>query len=175
MRKLIGNETGSTTSFILYIMLIIFVLLPLSAVLMEKYIINNKAESIKDSIDITNLAVYTAIVADQAGEANIVIDEDRLASVFRNLLSKNLRLNSDLTPKENSIADGIVVIKTLNVHTSGFPVTCPNGTTITKPTVCTEVAVPIKPSVYSKTVLDMLGVPYLNLNLHVDSEIPINN
>lgn len=175
MKSFISSEKGAISSYLLYIMLIVFVLLPLSAVIMEKYIVNVKASSIKDSIDISNIATYTAIVSEHAGEANIVIDNSKALHVFEELLKKNLRLNDDLSPQEGSIAEGTVVIESINIYLSGFPVTCPDGTVLYGPTVCTSTRIPIRPSLYRETILNALGVEYVNLNLHVNSEIPVNN
>lgn len=175
MKKFFCSEKGAISSFLLYIMLIVFVLLPLSAVIMEKYIVSVKASSIKDSIDISNIATYTAIVSEQAGKANIVVDNTKILLIFEDLLKKNLRLNDDLSPKDGSIAEGVVVIESINIYLSGFPVTCPDGTVIYSPAVCTKTRVPIRPSLYRETILNALGEEFIYLNLHVDSEIPVNN
>lgn len=175
MKKSLLSEKGAISSYILFIMLIVFVLLPLSAVIMEKYIIYAKASSIKDSIDITNIAAYTAIVADQAGETNIFIDFNKAKKIYTDLLKKNLRLNDDLSPQDGSIAEGVVVIESFNIYLSDFPVTCPGGTVIYGPCVCTRTRVPIRPSLYRETILNALGVEFVYLNLHVDSIIPVNN
>lgn len=156
-------------------MLIVFIILPLSAVIMEKYIVSVKASSIKDSIDISNIATYTAIVSDDASKMDIVLEDEKTLEIFKGLLVKNLRLNNDLSPKDGSIAEGIVVIESINIYLSGFPVTCPDGTVIYSPTVCTYTVVPICPSLYRETILNALGVEFIYLNLHVNSAIPINN
>lgn len=175
MKKFFYSEKGAISSYLLYIMLIVFILLPLSAVIMEKRVVSVKASSIKDSIDISNIATYTAIISDQAGKANIVIDNAKSLQVFEELLKKNLRLNDDLSPKDGSIAEGAVVVESINIYLSGFPVTCPNGKVIYGPTVCTNTKVPIRPSLYRETILNALGEEFIYLNLHVDSAIPVNN
>ena len=155
--------------------LIIFIILPIFAVVVEKQIINNKAQLIKDALDLTNISTYNAINTPSLGKGQVALDDDAVLELYQRLLAKNLNLNDDLSPKENSIAEDTVIIDSLVIYTSGFLRICPEGTTIKRPAVHSCVIVPVKPSLFRKIILDSLGKQLVELKVHVDSDIPVNN
>ena len=62
------------------------------------------------------------------------------------MLAKNLQLDFDLNPLENSIADYKVSIESIIIYTDSLPVKCPYGVNITRPAIHSCIIVPIKPA-----------------------------
>lgn len=155
--------------------IIIFVILPVFSVVIEKYIIYNKLLAIKDAVDMTNISAYNAINAENLGRNVVTIDNEKIDSLYRYLLARNLNLNSDLSPHPDSIAEGTVNIDSIIIYTGGFPLTCPGGTEFKRPAVHSTITVPVKPSLYRQIILDMIGREHIELKVHVDSDIPVNN
>lgn len=174
-QRLVKEEKGDIigTSLII-IMILIFVVFPIASVVIEKNIALIKGQEIKDSMDITNVAVYNALNVQSTSMANIDFKSADALAIYRRILAENLRLNSDLTPTASSIAENTVVINELNFYTSGFPLTCSKGKTITRPTIHATITVPIRPSLYRAVILSMIGKQYVDLEVHVDTNLPIN-
>lgn len=177
IKKYLDNRDGSSGVFtvILTAALIIFVLFPVFSVVFEKHLINVKGQMLKDAIDITNIAAYDSLRALQASKGSVDMSSMDIQEIFKKLLAKNLNLNEDLTPKENSIAEGTVVIESIEVYIENFPALCPLGKVIERASVHSIITVPIKPSLYRGFILNAIGKQYIDLNIHVDSEIPLNN
>lgn len=154
--------------------IIVFVVLPVFSFIIEKYLILNKAQIIKDAVDMTNIAAYNAINAGNLGKAGVDIDMDKVEEIYRRLLMKNLNLAGDLAPLPGSLAEGRVSIKSLAVFTGGFPDVCPEGTGISRPSVHSIISIPVRPSLYRQLILNILGKQFIELEIHVDSEIPVN-
>lgn len=169
-------EKGSSlVDLILGAAIIVLVVLPVFSFVIEKYIITNKADMINDTIDLTNIAVYNALDTGAASKKTIDFNETEVLRIYRSLLAKNLLLNEDLTPKVNSIADGTVILDSIIIYIGNYPLNCPDGTLITRPTIHSRITVPIKPSLYRHLLLNILGRDYIELKIHVDSDIPIND
>ncbi len=154
---------------------IVFVILPLFAFIFEKYLIFNKAQIIKDAVDMTNISVYNAMNTGQLGKEDIDIDTDKAMDIYKSLLAENLKLDESLLPLRDSLAEDRVCVKSLAVFSAGFPQTCPEGINITRPTVHSVISVPVRPSLYRRLILSKMGRQYVELEVHVDSEIPVNN
>jgi len=155
--------------------IIVFVVLPLFSAVIEKYIVMNKAQIIRDAVDMTNISTYNAINAGNLGKSIITLDSVEVDSIYRTLLAENLNLNNDLSPKTGSIAEGPVNIDSLLIFTSGFPTVCPNNNEINRPSVHSYITIPVRPSLYRQVILNILGKQYVEFKVHVDSEIPVNN
>jgi hypothetical protein len=170
------DETGSAVmDVIIAAALIVFLILPTASVVLEKFIIINKGQIIKDAVDITNISLYNAINAVSLGKNIISMDEAHVELIYKSLLAENLNLNFDLTPKENSIVDGEVKIDSIIIYTGAFPLKCPKGTDIKRPSVHSCLTLPLKPSLFRQVLLDILGRQHMELKVHVDSDIPVNN
>lgn len=155
--------------------IIIFILLPVFSVVAEKYIIMLKAQVIKDAVDLTNISAYNAIDAGILGKCTAVPDKKEVLSIYRSILSKNLNLDENLSGKKGSVAEGTVVIESVDLHIGGFPLTCQNGTELKRPSIHSMVIVPVKPSLYRKVIMDKLQEESIFLRVHVDSDIPVDN
>lgn len=172
----IAREKGSSTVDVLITgAIIIFVLLPVFAVIMEKYIVFTKSQLIKDAVDITNLSAYYALEAESLGKNLIDFNEAKILDIYKNILAKNLQLDSNLNPLENSIADYKVGIESLIIYIKDLPKTCPFGVNLTRPAVHSCIIVPVKPTFFVEVIRSMTGKEYMELKVHVDSDIPVNN
>jgi hypothetical protein len=173
-----SNKGGSGISVLMVILLggiIVFVIMPLFSYIMEQYIVYNKVQKLKTSIDMTNIAAYNALDKGMLSKEAVAFNSSKALAIYQELLAKNLQLNSDLTPKPDSIAEGTVTIVSLEEYTNGFPMVCPNGTGLKRPTIHSVISVPVRPTLYRQVILSMLHLQYVDLVIHVDSDIPINN
>jgi hypothetical protein len=173
--KIIRENGIGTTDVLIIGAIIIFVLLPVFALIMEKYIIFTKSQLIKDAVDITNLSAYYALEAESLGKTIIDFNETDTLNIYRNMLAKNLQLDFDLNPLENSIADYKVSIESIIIYTDSLPVKCPYGVNITRSAIHSCIIVPIKPAFFHKIMRNITGKEYMQLKVHVDSDIPVNN
>jgi hypothetical protein len=155
--------------------IVIFIILPIFSFVAEKFILLDKAQMIRDAVDMTNISAYNALLAGNLGKVQVSLSQSETEDIFRNLLAANLNLNPDLSPKSMSLAEGRVTIDSLEIYTSGFPLHCPNGVEITRPAVHSSVNIPVKPSLYRRVILELLGRDNIDLKVHVDSDIPVNN
>lgn len=171
-----GNGRGSAVvDVVIAAMLIVLVILPVFSAIVEKYILLNKVQIIRDAVDMTNISVYNAIKAGSLGKDTVDLDYPEAEYIFRTLLAANLNLDTGLSPKPQSLAEDTVAIDSMVIYTGGFPHVCPNGTVITRPAVHSLVIVPVRPSLYRQVILNALGKDYIEMRVHVDSEIPLNN
>jgi hypothetical protein len=91
------------------------------------------------------------------------------------MLALNLKLDGNLDPKPGSVAEGRVEIKSLEIYGNGFPTACPDGAVILRPSVHSSITVPVRPSLYRSVLLGLLGKEHIVIEVHVDSEIPVDN
>ena len=154
---------------------VIFVLLPMFSTAMEKFILSDKTKMIRDAVDMTNIAVYNALNTRNLGKVQVDVNHSEALKILEEWLCANLGLDSGLYPEEGSVAEGPVEIISLEIYMSGFPAKCPGNTVINRPAVHSCIKVPIKPALYRRLILELLGRDYIDIELHVDSEIPVNN
>ncbi|NSW90492.1 MAG: hypothetical protein HPY74_07415 [Firmicutes bacterium] len=155
--------------------IIVFVLLPIFSSIMERYILFTKSQIIKDAMDVTNLSVYYALETETLGKGYVGFNEDDVLGIYVKMLAKNLQLDADLNPTENSVVDYKVRIESVIIYTEDLPTTCPDGVNITRPAVHSCIVVPVKPVFFSNIITRITGKEYIELKVHVDSDIPINN
>jgi hypothetical protein len=155
--------------------IIIFVILPIFSFIAEKYIIIVKTGAIKDAIDISCISAYNAIIPADASMNMIKFDNAVLEDKFRELLRENLLLDEEMEPLEGSVAAGKVTITSIAAINSGFPCSCPEGTLLSRPSVHCCVVVPVEPSLYRQFLADILGGRSVDLYIHQDTDIPVNN
>jgi len=174
-RKLVKDQKGEAAGTIVIIcMFMVFVLLPIGSLLMEKYIFALKEQKMRDSLDITSTATYMALSSQQGTVANLTYDNSKLQSIFNQYLAANLSLNSDLTPLPSSIADGKVIVNSVIIYSGPFPQTTPQGKTVNRLTVHTDITVPVKPHFYMSTILNALGLSAVPVRVVADTEVPVN-
>lgn len=171
-----SSEKGSAvTAVVIAAAMVLLVILPVFAVIMDKFILLEKAEIIGSAVDMANISAYNALNAGSLGKVAVNFDYDEMLDIFRELLSDNLRLDEDLEPETDSIAEGQVIISSLEIYCNGLPLRCPNGVLIDRPSVHSCIDIPIKPSLYTGVILKLLGRENIVIKVHVDSEIPVNN
>ncbi|NJD02981.1 MAG: hypothetical protein FIA99_10405 [Ruminiclostridium sp.] len=171
-----GCRKGSAVvDVVIFAAIVVFVILPVFSIIMEKYVLLNKAQIIKDAIDMTGISVYNAINTAELAKAGVDVDETTAEEIYRNLLALNLKLDDDLKPLPGSLAEDTVSVRSLIIFSDMFPAVCPLGASITRPSVHSVVVVPVRPSLYRRLVLGMIGRQFVELEVHVDSEIPVNN
>ncbi len=175
MNKFKCNKGSIVTEIVLMAAMLVFVILPIFSTVMEKYVLMEKARVIRDAIDMTNISAYNALAAKDLGKLTVDLSYSEALDIYKEMLIRNLKLGTDLNSKPDSIVEGRVEVLSLVVYSVGFPVTCPDGAVITKPAVHSSINVPVKPSLYRGIILNMLGKEHIDIVVHVDSEIPLNN
>lgn len=170
-----GIEGSAVADVVLGAAIIVFVVLPVFSAVIERYIVINKAQVIKDAVDMTNISAYNALDADALSRTAITLDNGEIMDIYKSLLAENLRLKADMTPDTGSVADDKVAIDSIIVYLDDFPQACPGGISIKRPSIHSHVTVPVKPSLYRQVILQILGKEYVELEVHVDSDIPLNN
>lgn len=153
----------------------VFILLPVFSSVIEKYILANKVQTIKDAVDMANVATYMAIDTLSLGKQTVSLGDAEVWAQYKSFLAKNLGLDENLCPLPGSIAEAQVTVNSLILYNGGFPRTCPGGTELKRPSVHSDLTVPVKPTLYTRVILDYLEKDFLELKIHVDSDIPVNN
>lgn len=175
MKEQIREKGSAVTQIVLMAAMLIFVIMPVFSAAIEKYILMEKARIIRDSLDMTNISAYNALSSADLGKVGIGAERSGVLEIYRQMLGMNLRLHDDLEPKPDSVAEGRVEVLSLEIYSSGFPAQCPEGATVTRPTVHSSICVPVRPSLYRSIILKMLGRDYVDIIVHTDTEIPVNN
>ncbi len=163
------------TEIVLMAAMLVFIILPVFSTIVEKYVLMEKARVIRDAADMTNISAYNAISAADLGKTAVDVSHTEVLDIYAQMLGRNLRLEEDMDPRPDSVAEGQVEVLSLVVYSDGFPATCPEGAAITRPTVHSCISVPVKPSLYRGIILGMLGRDSIDIVVHVDSEIPLDN
>jgi len=175
------NNKGSVVSELLFFVFIaVFVILPILSIILEQYVLLLKGQAIKDAIDMTNLAAYNVLKVTDKSETKIIASAEDIKKYYKPLLALNMNLNSDLSPKEDSIAEGTVEIVNVTVYPKGmnFPVTCPEGSSISRPSIHSVIKIPLKPTLFWNIYRLITGTTENRVKeyiAHVDTELPYNN
>ena len=172
LRSAVGS---AVVEVVIMAAMLAFVVFPVFSTVMERYILLDKARLIRDSVDMTNISVYNALNAERLGKVSVDFFDEKAGDIFRELLCRNLKLDGGLIPRSDSVAEAQVEILSLTFYKEGFPVVCPDGSTIKRPAVHSCVNIPIRPSLYRGVILNLLGRDHIDVIVHVDSEIPVNN
>lgn len=175
MKKHSRERGSAVTQTVLMAAVLIFIIMPVFSAVIEKYILMEKARVITDSVDMTNISAYNALSSAELGKVRIGAERSDILEIYRHILSINLRLNDDLEPQPDSVAEGCVEVLSLEIFSSDFPAHCPEGVPITRPAVHSTIRVPVRPSLYRGIILGMLGRESVDIIVHVDTEIPVNN
>lgn len=175
MRKRFMNRGSAVVDVMIFAALLVFVILPVFSLVFEKYLLLNKVQSIKDAVDMAAISTYNSLNADRLGRMEVFAEISAAEETYINMLAANLKLDNNLNPFEESLAEGKVEIKSLIFYGKNFPLSCPKGLILTKPSVHSIIDVPVKPSLYRRIILSLTGQQYFKLEVHTDSEIPVNN
>ncbi len=154
---------------------VIFILLPLFTFVSEKHILFDRTQIIEDSVDLSNISLYNAISPSRLSEGEVYVDEDRMADIFLRLLRRNLGLDENMGPGPNTFVSDKVQVESLKFYAGRTVVTCPDGNEIKGPCIHSTVIIPVKPVFFQRLILDFLNRENIELRIHVDSEIPVNN
>jgi len=153
----------------------VFMILPVSAYLLDKCLVLIKAGIIRDSIDMANLSLYDSMKMEDISSCTIGFDQEALMAIYKSILAENLKLDEDLNPLKGSLSDGPVYIRSIAIYLSGFPCSCPNGTVLKRPAVHSVVSVAFKPSLFSGLISDLTGLSLIDCPIHTDTELPVDN
>lgn len=175
MRFFTRNGGTAVAEVIIAAAMLIFVILPVFSVVMEKYVLSEKARIIKDAVDMTNISAYNALDTTELGMVGVDVSRSKAMDIYEKVLRANLNLDNDLDPLPSSVAEGRVEVVSLEIYRSGFPGSCPDGISILRPSVHSSISIPVKPSLYRTVILRLLGKDHIDIVVHVDSEIPVNN
>jgi hypothetical protein len=171
-----GVRGSAVLEILVGVAILVFVILPVFSAVMEKYIFLEKSRIIRDAVDMANISVYNALATEELGRVRVDMPRSEADKIFKEVLRANLSLNSDMTPRPDSVAEGLVeVISPPEIYPAGSPMPCQNGTSAVRPTVHSSVTIPIKPSLYRSLILKLLGKEYIDVVVHVDTEIPVDN
>ena len=174
LRACFSSEKGAVEDLVVLCLFVAFVLFPVASAMLDRYAAILECQEIKDALDITNIAVYDSLRAQDTGKTVAGFDSAGAMELYKSILARNLRLNGDLTPGPGSIAEGPVSIDELALYTSGFPCRCPQGQLLSRPAIHTYVTVPVRPSLYRGVILGMMGKQYVELKVHVDTDLPVD-
>lgn len=166
---------SAVTEIVLMAAVLVFVILPVFSAVTEKYVLAQKARVIRDSVDMTNISAYNSLSAVELGKTAVDMSREEIMNIYREILGLNLKLDGYLDPKPDSVAEGRVEVLSLEVFSQSFPAACPDGAIITRPAVHSCISVPVRPSLYRSVILGMLGRDHIDIVVHVDSEIPLDN
>ena len=129
MKKHSRERGSAVTQTVLMAAVLIFIIMPVFSAVIEKYILMEKARVITDSVDMTNISAYNALSSAELGKVRIGAERSDILEIYRHILSINLRLNDDLEPQPDSVAEGCVEVLSLEIFSSDFPAHCPEGGT----------------------------------------------
>lgn len=174
MLNMKDSRGSAIADVLIFAAVVVFVILPVFSVIMEKYLILNKAQIVRDAADMAGISVYNAINTSGLGKAGVDVTGTEAEDIYRRVLAENLRLDGSLRPLPGSLAADTVRIRSLLIYSHGLPAACPEGVTLDKPSVHCVITVPVKPSLFRKYILRMFGRQYVDIEVHVDSEIPLN-
>lgn len=174
--RFFGREDGTAVAEVIIVAaMLVFVILPVFSAVMEKYVLSEKVRIIKDAVDMTNISAYNALDTTELGMTGVDVSHSKVMDIYEEVLRFNLNLDEDLDPLPGSVAEGRVEVVSLEIYRSGFPGSCPNGTSILRPSVHSSISIPVRPSLYRTLILSLLGRDHIDIAVHVDSEIPVNN
>lgn len=167
MPEKIKNNRGGIAIIILW-SAIFFILLLAGTFVIEIYYTNAKAEIAKDAVTMSALSVYKGIDPSQLSSGEIEVN-NQMTNTFKEYLAKNMKLNSDLTARPNSIAVGQVNIDQFIVYKkSSTEQVYPDGSPINyKPSLFVKIKFDIEPmlkgilgnrkTVYSWATADLIN------------------
>lgn len=172
---LLKNTKGQGLGlFIFFMLILVFIVIPLFSAIVEKQLTQLKISDIGESIELSSIATYDSLVSSSLSDTIVSIDSIEATNTFKKYLADNLNINSDLTPKPSGIIAGTVVVNSFQIYVSSFPRTCPNGKLLTKPSIHTFITVPVTPTLYKYSILQVLGEDKKNLKFHYDTEIVLD-
>lgn len=160
-----NNKGSAVISIIIASAFIVFLILPVFAFVMEKQITNTKISSVKECMDITNRAVYTALKKDSLCKSEVELSINNGKEQFAALLKKNMNLDDGFMPKGVCPAAGKVEILKFDIYRE-------DDSTIY---ISSQIRIPLKPSLYlgELCVLDKDGL--VHIIVEALSSMPVDN
>ncbi|HBQ64152.1 MAG TPA: hypothetical protein DD727_04355 [Clostridiales bacterium] len=151
--------------------LVIFILLPLFAVILEHALLLAVRREISDALDMSCLAVYESIDVPEASSGRVTLDAVNLEEVFRLYLQANLSLDENLAPlSAGSLLQGGLIIRELDVLYGEDGETCSLGNPVRRLTVHAVVAGSYATGLFERAIFGGEGIR--TVMVHRDVEIP---
>lgn len=149
------NNKGFISIYSIMWMVVLFPLLMFVAIDLSYY--TNQFNRLKNITDNAAASAITAIQENEIPKGNLVIDENEAINITNNILKKDLLLNDDMSPKENSNLKFTpkVDIKIVNdVPTTGLDITTKQGNIkVYNPCVIVSAEYKVKGLFYNKSVV----------------------
>lgn len=145
------TKKGSVEFTVIFCAVTVFILLPLFGTIAQKIILYQKKIMVYQSVDLAVMAAYTSLDTSHAGTGELVLTEGKFHQIFKNVLSKNLKLDNTMEGYPNSIVNGKVEIVKLEFFNTGLPVTVGKRTFI-YPFIRCEIKVPVKADIFSQLI-----------------------
>ncbi|MDD4494740.1 MAG: hypothetical protein PHV32_10440 [Eubacteriales bacterium] len=175
MKTMKTDEKGSALiDVVLISALIAFVIMPLLSFVLDWFILINKVQTIRDAADLAALTIFCSLDNDSLGKSQLDFNNESLLESYKEVLSKNLHLDSELSPDSNSVLDGQAEIEELIIYSDDLPAQCPYGTEIEMKGIHVVLRITLKPSLYRGLLQELGGIKSTDIRLHFDNELPVN-
>ena len=179
IKKLIAEERGDigVGSILMVTVLLVFVIFPLSAFTFDYLRIQVVAGEVAKSIDAAVIDGYHSLDLGFMSKEEFIADNGLFEYYVTEEVKDSLRLNDDLTPKENSMLDGPLTLNSVKFYDSSLlPYTdAQSGKEYSRPFIEVEFTIRLKPLLYQQIILDALGKPYKEFSATRKASLPINN
>lgn len=179
IKKMMVEERGDigVGTILMVTTLIVFIIFPLSAFVFDHLRVQVVAGEVAKSIDAAVVDGYHSLDLAFLSKEEFIADNGLFEYYVTEELKRSLRLNDDLTPKENSMLDGPLSINTVKFYDSTqLPYTdIDNGKVYNRPFVEINFTIRLKPLLYQQIILDALGQSYKEFSETRKASLPINN
>lgn len=179
IKKMMADEKGDIGVGAIFMVttLIVFVIFPLSAFIFDYLKIQVVAGEVAKSIDAAVTDGYHSLDLEFLSKEEFVADNGLFEYYVKEEVKKSLKLNADLSPKEDSMLDGPFSLNSVIFYDSTqLPYTDPgSGKVYNRPFVEINFTIRLKPLLYQQIILDALGQPYKEFTATRKASLPINN
>lgn len=152
---------------------LVFVVFPVFSFLIDKNIARLIASEIKESLDMSVVGAYNAVNENDYGKKTVDISQKSLEKEFLKLFCKNMKLEKDLTPKEESVLEYPILINELEYFGSDrIGALCNCGNEIIRPTVHLNFTFSINPTLYRRVINRLSGKDKFSISVGYDIELP---
>lgn len=177
MKKVLKDNAGNVSLWVIGGIVVFFlIILPVVSQIIERHRVNIIRN---DTVTAVDLALRSAIVSleeYQAESQDLAFDSVEFRAFFESYLAKNMNLNADLTPTDNALVDGAVIINELDFHGSAeLPFTSPvTGKTYNRPYFSVKLRLIIAPSLYREAIQKLVGISEFHYTFYYDVSLPID-
>lgn len=179
IKKMMADERGDigVGTILMVTTLIVLVIFPLSAFIFDFLRIQVVAGEVAKSIDAAVIDGYHSLDLEFLSKEEFIADNGLFEYYVTEEVKRSLKLNDDLSPKENSVLDGPLSINSVKFYDSTLlPYTdTDSGKVYNRPFVEINFTIRLKPLLYQQIILDVLGQPYKEFTASRKSSLPINN